>query len=146
MQPFSRRTMAKRSTAPSRRSREQKQFLLDVRGRRHREQRQRQVSPSSHPESAVPAPQRTTGGGGAEGGNSSSVFTFDRATEQANLQHLMALITSYQEDTVGQFFAAALTTIRRFSPENISAIRTLLASEVRKIQLEEFFENHGGQE
>lgn len=52
----------------------------------------------------------------------------------------MAMIRSQQEDDVGQFFGAALTTIRRFSEENREAVRRLVEREVKKIQLEEFLE------
>lgn len=41
---------------------------------------------------------------------------------------------------MGQFFGAALTTIRRFSEENREAVRRLVEREVKKIQLEEFLE------
>lgn len=131
MPAFSRKTMTKRSSGPTHWSRPVKQFLADVRGRRHQQQDERHRQPNS---TASPAPQ-------AEGGNvPPNVFTFDESTEQANLHHLMAMIRSQQEDDVGQFFGAALTTIRRFSEENREAVRRLVEREVKKIQLDEFLE------
>lgn len=121
--------MAKRSSAANRRSREVKQFMAKRRDQRHRQQDE-QYRQLGEEGSAIHSSSETLTPG--------RVFSFD-TPQQSDLQHLIALIRCHQEDDLGQFFGAALTTTRRFSQANIDAIRTLLATEVQKIEMEEFF-------
>lgn len=108
--PF-RKTMAKRSSPRNPESRALKLQLRSTNRRRHRQQ-------------AAAAPIEGT----------AAREERLRATQEANLQHLIAIIRNAQEDELGQFFGAALTTVRRLSLENIEAIRILLENAVRRIQ------------
>lgn len=124
MPRFSRKEMAKRSSAPSLSSRRVQQFMEGVRDRRHRQQDQR-----NH--------RSLDAQGDEDGPISRGPYTSDGTVEQANLQHLIVMIRSQEDDALGKFFDAALSTVRRFSGKNISTLQTLLLLEVQKIQMEE---------